>query len=91
MRKEQIAIIALAGWLTLISVLMILLQHVDFEIFFILFMLGILIFVQFLEPNFVQPRYLQYIRYIISVGIVIFGLIVALKVMEILGFEIVFS
>ena len=90
MRKEQIAIIALALWLTIISVFMLLLQRVNFEIFFILFLFGILMIVQLFEPNFVQPRYLQYIRYIIAAGIVIFGLIVAQKVMEILGLEIVF-
>ena len=90
MRKEQIAIIALALWLTIVSVFMLILQQVDLEIFFILSLLGIFMTMQLLEPNFVQPGYLKYIRYIIAAGIVIFGLIVAQKVMEIFGFEIVF-
>ena len=85
MRKEQITIIAIAVWLTLISVSMLLLQRIDFEIFFILFLLGILMIMQFVEPNYVQPGYLQYIRYLLAAGIVIFGLIVAQKVMEILA------
>jgi hypothetical protein len=90
MRKEQIAIIALALWLTIVSVFMLLTQQVDLEIFFIVFLVAILVLVYLMEPNFVQPRYLRYLRYLIAAGIVIFGLIVAQKVMEILRLEIVF-
>lgn len=90
MRKEQIAISVLALWLMIISSFMILLKQVNFEIFFILFLLGILIIMQFVETKFVQPRYLLYIRIIIVMGIVIFSLIVVQKIMEIVGLEIVF-
>ena len=89
MRKEHIAIIALAVWLTLISVFMLLAQSVDFEIFFVLALIGFLIIVELIAQKYVQPGYLRYIRYLLAVAIVIFGLIVAQKVMEILGWEIV--
>ncbi len=90
MRKEQIAIIALAVWLTLIAVFMLLAQSVDLEIFFVLSLIGFLIIVELIAPKYVQPGYLRYIRYLLAAAIVIFGVIVAQKVMEILGLEIVF-
>jgi hypothetical protein len=90
MRKEQIAIIILAVWLTLISVFMLLTQSVNLEIFFVLSLIGFLIIVELIAPKYIQPGHLRYIRYLLAVGIVIFGVIVTLKVMDILGWEIVF-
>ena len=85
MRKQQIAIIALAVWLTIVSLCMLLARWVDFEVFFILYLLGFLLIIQLIQPIYTQPRYLQYIKYLIAAGIVIFGMIVAKKVMEILA------
>jgi hypothetical protein len=91
MRKQQIAIIALTLWLFIVTLYMLLSNRFDFELFFVLCFIGILIILQFIEPNYVKPGYLRYIRYLIAVGIVIFSAIVAQKVMEILGLEIVLS
>ena len=89
MRKQQIAIIALALWLFIIALYMLLSNRIDLELFFILCFLGVLVIMQFMEPNYVKPGYLRYIRYLIVVGGVIFGVIVAQKVMDILGLELV--
>jgi hypothetical protein len=89
MRKQQLAIIALALWLFIITLYMLLSNRFDLELFFILCFVGVLVIMQFIEPNYVKPKYLQYIRYLIIVGIAIFGVIVARKVMEILGLELV--
>ena len=85
MRKQQIAIIAFALWLTIVSLCMLLIQRFDIELFFVLCLLGILVIVQLMQSNYVQPGYLQYIRYITAAGIVMFGILVAQKVMEILA------
>jgi len=85
MRKEQIAILALAVWLTLIAIFMLLAQSIDIEIFFVLSLIGFLVIVELIAPKYVQPGYLRYIRYFIAAGIVIFGMIVVKKVMEILA------
>jgi uncharacterized membrane-anchored protein len=42
MRKEQIAIIVLAVWLTVISVFMVFAESVNYEIFFVLSLIGLL-------------------------------------------------
>lgn len=85
MRKEQITIIALSVWLTLISLFMLLTQRVDFEIFFILSLIGILIIKYTMESSYVQPDYERFIWYLIAAGIVIFGVIAVHRVMEIIG------
>ena len=90
MRREQIAIIALACWLSLIMVLLFLAHSVDLSIFFVLALIGFLIIVELMSPKYIQPGYLRYIKYLLAAGIVVFGLIVVQKVLEILGFKIVF-
>jgi hypothetical protein len=85
MRKQQIAIIAFALWLTIVSLCMLLIQRFDIELFFVLCLLGIFVIVQLMQSNYVQPGYLQYIRYLTAAGIVMFGILVAQKVMEILA------
>ena len=90
MRREQIAIIALAGWLSLITVLLFLAHNVDLSVFFVLALIGFLIIVELMSPKYIQPGYLRYIKYLLAAGIVVFGLIVIQKVMDILGFKIVF-
>ena len=85
MRKEQIGIIALAVWLTLISLFMLLANSLNPEIFFVLSLVGLLLIEELITPKYIQPGYLRYIKYIIVTGIVIFGLMVAQKAMEILA------
>lgn len=85
MRKQQIAILALFLWLTIVSVLMLLAQQLNPEIFFVLFLIGFLVIKHLIEPNFVQPGYMRYLLYLTAAGIVIFGAIVIKKVIEILA------
>ena len=89
MRKEQIAIIALALWLTIVSISMLLSQWVDLEVFFVLCLLGFLVITQLIQPSYIQPGYLKYIRYLTAAGVVMFGVIIALKLLDIFGWEIV--
>jgi len=90
MRKQQIAILALAVWLTLIAVFMLLAQSVDLEIFFVLSLIGFLVIAELIAPNYIQPGYMRYIRFLLAAGIVLFGIIVVQKVLDVLGLEIVF-
>jgi len=90
MRKQQIAIIALTLWLTIVLAVMLLAHSFDFKVLIVLWFMGILVIMALIEPQYVKPGYLRYIRYITAAGIVIFVVIVALKLLEILGLEIVF-
>jgi hypothetical protein len=84
MIKEEIAIIAIAVWLTLISIFMLLSKSVNLEIFFVLSLIGFLIIAELISPKYIRPGYLRYIQDILTAGIAIFVLIALKKVMELL-------
>ncbi len=85
MKKKQVAAVALAAWVLTVTGFMILAQSIDLEIYFVLFLIGLLIVVELIDTISATPRYLSHLRYIIAVGVVIFGWIVATKVLEILS------
>jgi hypothetical protein len=91
MRKKQLATISLALWLTIIALFMLFIERIDLALFFILGFIGFLVIVELMEPYYVKPGYHLYIRFLIAVGIVIFVAIVAQKVLDLLGLEIVFG
>jgi type IV secretory pathway TrbL component len=83
--KKQVAVVILVIWLLLVIFFMILAQTLSLEIFFVLWLIGLLVIVEFIGPSYVQPAYIRYLKYLITIGIIIFGAIVAQKVMEILN------
>lgn len=89
MRKKQIAAIVLSLWLIIISVFMLLAERFDLGLFFVLGFIGFLVIVELMEPRYVKPGYLWYNRTLIIVGILLFCAIIAQKILDILGLEIV--
>lgn len=85
MKKKVLAGIVLFLWLVVISAFMILASRIDLEIFFVLWLIGVLVVVELIDTRFSLPPYLRYIKYITATGIVVFGGIVTIKVMEILA------
>jgi len=85
MIKKQIAAITLTLWLTIVFIFMLLLQRFDLEIFFVLTLIGILVIAELIKQRYVQTGYMRYMGYLIGAGIVLFGVIVIRKVMEILA------
>ncbi len=85
MKKKVLAAITLAIWLVIISVFSLLAYRVDLEIFFVLWLIGLLVIVELLDTRFSRPSYLRYIKYLAAAGIVAFGAIVTQKVLEILA------
>jgi hypothetical protein len=84
MKKKNLAAIVISIWLIIISCLMLLAWRVDIEIFFVLWLIGILVVVELIDTRFSLPTYLRYIKYLIAAGIMLFGGIVTQKVLEIL-------
>ena len=85
MKKKNLAAIVISAWLVIVSTFMLLAWHVDIEVFFVLWLIGILIIVELMDTRFSLPPYLRYIKYLIAAGIVLFGGIVTQKVLEILA------
>jgi len=84
-QKKQIAIAVLVLWLLLVIFFMVLARNLSLEIFFVLWLIGLLVIVELIGPSFVQPAYLRYLKYLIAAGVIVFAVIVAKKVMEILS------
>ena len=85
MRKKLVAAIVLTIWLIIVAVFMLLARRFDLEIFFVLWLIGILVIVELIDARTVQPLHISYIKYIIAAGIILFGILVAQKVLEILA------
>ena len=83
--KKQIAVAVLIVWLVLVIFFMILARSLSLEIFFVLWLIGLLVIVELIGPSFVKPSYLRYLTYLIAAGVIVFAVIVAQKVMEILA------
>jgi hypothetical protein len=89
MRKKLIAAVALSSWLILISLFMLFAERFDLLLFFILGFIGFLVIVELMEPKYVKPKYIQHLKVLLVVGIMVCGAIVAQKVLDMLGLEIV--
>lgn len=85
MNKKHLAISALAGWVLLIVAFMILARTLDLEIFFVLWLIGTLIIVELASDHVATPRYLGFLKLVIACGLILFGVIVAQKIMETLA------
>jgi len=84
MKKKILAVAAIAIWLMAISVFMLLARSIDLEIFFVLWLIGLLVIVELMDTRFSLPPYMRYLKYVVAAGILLFGGIVTEKVLEIL-------
>ena len=84
MKKKILAVIVIAIWLVIISIFMLLAYRIDMEIFFVLWLIGLLVIIELMDTRFSLPPYMRYLKYVIAAGILLFGVIVARKVLEIL-------
>jgi UDP-N-acetylmuramyl pentapeptide phosphotransferase/UDP-N-acetylglucosamine-1-phosphate transferase len=85
MKKKVLAAGAIAIWLVVISIFMLLARSIDLEIFFVLWLIGLLVIVELVDTRFSLPPYMRYLKYVVAAGFVLFGGIVIQKVMEILS------
>jgi hypothetical protein len=65
--------------------LLVLFQSLSLEYFFVLCLIGFLIIVELSGPFTVRPEWRKRVNMAIVVGVLVFGLIVAKKVLDILG------
>jgi hypothetical protein len=84
MMKKLPAAIVITTWLIIISIFMLLINYINLEIFFVLWVIGLLVVVELIDTRFTSPPYMRYLKYIIAAGIIVLGGIFSTKVMEIL-------
>jgi hypothetical protein len=83
--RQRRAIGVLIVWLFLVLFFMVLSAYLDLELFFALGFIGILVIAELADTRYAKPRSMLNMRYLIAGGVIIFSLIVARKVLEILG------
>jgi len=84
-KKALYAIVALVTWVVLIIIFMVVSYQVNLEIFFVLWLIALLVVIELVSGTTVQPQNIRYLKYFVAVQVVLFGMIVAKKVLEILA------
>jgi hypothetical protein len=84
-KKALYAIIALLIWVVLIIMVMVVSYQINLEIFFVLWLIALLVVIELVSNSTVQPQNIRYLKYFVAVQVIIFGMIVAKKVLEILA------
>lgn len=85
MERKDAALIALTVWLLVVAGFAVLARSIDLEVYFVLALIGLLVIVELIDPAYARPSHIRRVRYLIAVGVIIFGAIVVRKVMEILA------
>jgi len=86
--KSQKLSYIFGAWVFVVLALLTLFQSLDPEYFFVLCLIGFLIIVELSGPFTVRPEWRKRVNVAIVVGVFIFGLIVANKVLNILGIRL---
>ena len=76
--------IAVTSWMILLLFLMLFTATLHLEIYFILVLVGVLIIVELTESPYSKPRYLNYTKLVVVGIVILFGLILANKMMGML-------
>lgn len=76
---------AIALWTGVVAVFMLLNRALDLEVSFVLWLIGLLAVTVLIDTPFVQPRHLKRVKVVIAAGIIVFGYIVLMKILEILA------
>ncbi len=83
--RKLALVAAVSAWLFLVAYLMVLGRTLSLEIFFVLWLIGLLIALELSAGRYGNPPWLTRMKYIGFIGVAIFGIIVTLKVVEILN------
>ncbi|CAJ36749.1 hypothetical protein [Methanocella arvoryzae] len=83
--KNQRLVLAFGGWALLTLAILVLLNSLDIEYFFVLCLIGFLIIVELSGPFTTKPKWRSRVNIVILAGVAIFALIVVRKVLEIIA------
>lgn len=85
LRARETVVVVLVLWSLVVAAFMLLNRALDLEVLFVLALIGLLVVVELLDTSSVQPAHLRRAKYVAAGGVLVFGWIVAGKVMEILA------
>lgn len=83
--KSQKLVCTFGAWVFLVLAALVLFGSLDYEYFFVLCLIGFLIIVELSGPFTTKPAWRSRVNIVIAIGVLVFGLIVVNKVLDILG------
>jgi hypothetical protein len=86
--KGQKIVYTFGGWVCLVLALLLLFNSLSYEYFFVLCLIGFLIIVELSGPYTVRPKWRWWVNVFIVIGTAIFAIIVAQKVLDIVGITV---
>ncbi len=86
--KSQRIVVISGAWAVLALAVLSVFGSLGFEYFFVLCLIGFLVIVELSGPFASRPRWRSRVNAVILVGVVVFGLIVVGKVLEILNVKL---
>ncbi|WP_424358787.1 hypothetical protein [Methanocella sp. MCL-LM] len=84
--KSQRLIATFGVLVMIILALLVLFKSLNPEYFFVLSLISFLIIIELAGPFMTKPKWRSRVNIVIVVGVIIFGIMVYSKVMEIIGF-----
>lgn len=83
--KTNLASGILVVWMSIVAIVMILARTINIEIFFVLWLIGALIITEFISLSHLRPKWRVYQIILLTTGVGIFGIIILMKVIQILS------
>lgn len=84
-RKRGLSSAVFITWMMVIVGLMLIVGTLDLEVFFVMALIGLLVIVILIDTSSLQPDHLRRMKYLAAGGILIFGYIVANRIMGLLS------
>lgn len=75
---------SIISWLIIIVFFMFLAGSFDIEVFFVLWLIGILVLAELIDTRYIRPRFVTSLMVIAGAGTLLFGIIVIRKIWVIL-------
>jgi len=75
---------SIVSWLIIIVFFMFLAGSFDIEVFFVLWLIGILVLAELIDTRYIRPRFVTSLMVIAGAGTLLFGIIVIRKIWVIL-------
>ena len=83
-RRRQRFVVGQTAWMSATVVGLSLLGALSYELFFVVSLIGFLVVVELTAPFNVTPRWRSRLKWVVGVGLVVFGVIVVRRILAIL-------
>jgi hypothetical protein len=83
-RRRQRFVHAQVAWMLAAALALVLLDSLSYELFFVVSLIGFLVVVELTAPFEVTPRWRSRLKWLIGLGLLVFGYIVVRRILEIL-------